>query len=154
MKIPVVLPMVHISVAPHGRLTVDLDGDPYEPAGVFSRGDLGDVLDEITTTLKSPVRVDVREADGTTYADFATPPDQHAEHAEHADGGPDPAKATDLKGAGFHPGEEIALAYVLTRQTANAQGNAPLSLPPALLASRREGLVMIGLTSHVIANIQ
>jgi len=147
MKIPVVLPVVHISVAAHGRLTVDVDGDPYEPGSVFARANVGDVLDQITTTLESPVRVEVQEDDGTTYADIATPPDQPA---EHTDGVSDPA----AKGTGFHPGEEIALAYVLTRQTADAQGNAPLSLPPALLASRREGLVMVGLTSHVIANIQ
>ena len=151
MKIPVVLPVVHINVAAHGRLTIDVDGDPYEPASVFTRGHVGDVLDKITTTLESPVRVEVSEADGTTYADIATPPDQPAEQTE---GVPDPAKTTDAKRVGFHPGEEVALAYVLTRQTADAQGNAPLTLPPALLASRREGLVMVGLTSHVIANIQ
>lgn len=151
MKIPVVLPVVHISVAAHGRLTIDIDGDPYEPAGVLSRGDLSDVLNQITTTLESPVRVEVREADGTTYADIATPPDQPA---EQTDGVPNRAKTSDTKRGGFHPGEEVALAYVLTRQRADPDGNAPMSLPPALLASRRAGLVMVGLTSHVIANIQ
>ena len=150
MKIPVVLPVVHISVTAHGRLTVDIDGDPYEPASVFTRGNLADVLAQITTTLDSPVRVEVQEADGTTYADLATPPDLPAEQPAE----PDPVKASDRAGTGFQPGEEVALAYVLTRQTADADGVAPLRLPPALLASRREGLVMVGLTSHVIANIQ
>ena len=151
MKIPVVLSVVHISVAADGRLAVDVDGEPYESASVFTRGALGNVLEQITTALDSPVRVEVREADGTTYADIATPPDQSA---EQSDAVPDPAKATDAKGAGFDPGEEVALAYVLTRQRAGADGVAPLRLPPALLASRRDGLVMVGLTSHVIANIQ
>lgn len=152
MKIPVVLPVVHISVAAQGRLTVDVDGDPYEPASVFTRGDLGGVLDQITATLDSPVRVKVSEADGTTYTDLATPPDDQS--VEQAVGVPDPENTTDAKRAGFHPGEEVALAYVLTRQTADAHGNASMSLPPALLASRRAGLVMVGLTSHVIADIQ
>lgn len=152
MKIPVVLPVAHIRIAAHGRLTVDIDGAPFESASVFTRGDLGDVLDQIATTLDSPVRVEVHEADGTTYADIATPPDD--QDAVQAVSVPDPAATTDARRAGFHPGEEVALAYVLTRQTADAQGNAPLSLPPALLASRREGLVLVGLTSHVIANIQ
>ena len=151
MKIPIVLPVVHISVTAHGRLAVDIDGDSYQPANVFTRVHMSDVLDEITAALESPVRVEVREADGTMYADIAKPPDQPAGQVDDV---PDPAKATDAKETGFHPGEEVALAYVLTRQTADAQGNAPLRLPPALLASHREGLVMVGLTSHVIANIQ
>ena len=150
MRIPVVLPVVHINVATHGRLTIDIDGDPYKSAGVFTRGDVGDVLAQITTTLDSPVRVEVREADGTTYADITTPPDQPAVQPAE----PDPAKAPDATPTGFQPGEEVALAYVLTRQTVDADGVAPLRLPPALLASRREGLVMVGFTSHVIANIR
>lgn len=150
MKIPVVLPVVHIGIAAHGRLTVDIDGSPYEPTGVFTRANLRDVLAQITTTLDSPVRVEVHEADGTTYADIATPPDTPAEHRAE----PDPAKASDEAGIGFQPGEEVALAYVLTRQTADADGVAPLRLPAALIASQRDGLVMVGLTSHVIANIR
>lgn len=150
MKIPVVLPVAHIRIAAYGRLTVDIDGAPYESASVFTRGDLGDVLDQIATTLDSPVRVEVHEADGTTYADIATPPDTPAEHTTE----PDPAKASDGTGTGFQPGEEVVIAYVLTRQTADADGVAPLRLPAALLASQRDGLVIVGLTSHVIANIQ
>ena len=151
MKIPVVLPVVHINVAAHGRLTIDIDRNPYQPASVFTRGNVGDVLDQITTTLESPVRVEVHEADGTTYADIATPPDMAVRPPEDqaAPGGPAGEDET-----GFQPGEEVALAYVLTRQTADNDGNAPLHLPAALLASRREDLVMLGLTSHVIANIK
>lgn len=151
MKIPVVLPVVHINVAAHGRLTIDIDGDSFEPASVFTRGNVGDLLDQITTTLESPVRVEVHEADGTTYADIATPPDTAARPPEDRTA---PGEPAGEDGTGFQPGEEVALAYVLTRQTADADGVAALRLPPALLASRREGLVMVGLTSHVIANIQ
>ena len=151
MKIPIVLPVVHISVTAHGRLTVDIDGDSYQPANVFTRGHVSDVLDQITTTLESPVRVEVREADGTMYADIATPPDTPTPQAADQAASETPATGN---GNGFQPGEEVAIAYVLTRQRADPDGNAPLRLPPSLLASRREGLVMVGLTSHVIASIQ
>ena len=150
MKIPIVLPVVHISVNAHGRLTVDIDGAPYQSANVFTRVHMSDVLDQITTSLESPVRVEVREADGTMYADIATPPDTPTPPADQA-ASETPATGN---GNGFQPGEEVALAYVLTRQRADPDGNAPLRLPPSLLASRREGLVMVGLTSHVIASIQ
>lgn len=151
MRIPVVLSVVHIDVAAHGRLTIDIDGNPYQAGSVFTRGNVGDVLDQITTALESPVRVEVREADGTTYADIATPPDTAARPPEDQTPPGGPAGGD---GTGFQPGEEVALAYVLSRQTADTDGNARLRLPPALLASRRGGLVMVGLTSHVIANIQ
>ena len=151
MKIPIVLPVVHISVTAHGRLTIDIDGDLYEPASVFTRGDVGVVLDQITTSLESPVRVEVREADGTTYADIATPPDTPTPQAADQAASETPVTGN---GNGFQPGEEVAIAYVLTRQRADPDGNAPLRLPPSLLASRREGLVMVGLTSHVIVSIQ
>ena len=153
MKIPIVLPVVHISVTAHGRFTIDIDGDLYEPASVFTRGDVGVVLDQITTSLESPVRVEVREADGTMYADIATPPDTPTPQAADQAASGTPARASGT-GTGFQPGEEVAIAYVLTRQRADLDGNAPLRLPPSLLASRREGLVMVGLTSHVIASIQ
>jgi hypothetical protein len=152
MKVPVVLPVVHINVATHGRLTIDIDGDPYQPDSVFTRRHLRDVLDEITTTLDSPVRVEVNETDGTTYADIATPPASPALPVD--EGRPQSGEPAGDDRAGFQPGEEVALAYVLTRQRADADGVAPLRLPPALLASRREGLVMVGLTSHVIATVQ
>ena len=147
MRVPVVLPVVGVEVAAHGRLTITVDGTPYEPGSVFTRRNLRDVLAQITTTLDSPVRVEVREADGTTYVDFATPPEQTT-------GSPEEATPEESRPGGFQPGEEVALAYILTRSTADTHGNAPLPLPPALMASRREGLVLVGLTSHTIATIQ
>ncbi|QBX57311.1 hypothetical protein EXE58_19030 [Nocardioides seonyuensis] len=112
---------------------------------------MGDVLDQITTMLDSPVRVEVREADGTTYADIATPPEHLTEPPKEESVWPTTPATSH---AGFMPGEQVALAYVLTRQTADLDGSAPLRLPPTLLASRRDGLVLVGLTSHTIATIQ
>lgn len=151
MKIPVVLPIVHVQVTKDGMLRIDVDGEPHDAGGRLSRGDLRSVLDQITTALDSPVRVEVTEADGTTYADIAIPPE------------PDPPPESELttthvaapgiSGAGFNPGEEIAIAYVVARQTADKDGTTALHLPPALLAAKREGLVLLGMTSRVIASV-
>ena len=113
-----------------------------------TRGDLRTVIDEITADLGAPVRVEVREADGSTYADIATPPESPAPAAAE----PSPTPSTPaLAGAGFQPGEEVALAYVVVRQNADAEGNAALNLPPALLAATRDGLVLLGMSSRTVA---
>ncbi|QBR91874.1 hypothetical protein [Nocardioides euryhalodurans] len=148
MKIPVVLSVVHVAIDADGVMTVDVDGVPRESEQGRTRGDLRAVIDEITSDIGAPVRVEVREADGSTYADIATPPGSSAPAAaESSPNSPSPA----LAGSGFQPGEEVALAYVVVRQNADAEGNASLNLPPALLAAARGGLVLFGMTSRTVA---
>ena len=147
MKIPVVLSVVHVAIDAEGVMTVDVDGVPRDSERRRTRGDLCALIDEIAADLGAPVRVEVREADGSTYADIATPPNRLAPAAtEPSPTPPSPA----LAGAGFQPGEEVALAYVVVRQNADAAGNAALNLPPALLAATRGGLVLLGMTSRTV----
>lgn len=146
MKIPVVLSVVHVAIDADGVLAVDVDGVPRDSEQGRTRGDLRAVIDEITSDLGAPVRVEVHEADGSTYADIATPPTPAPAAAERPPTPPPPP----LAGAGFQPGEEVALAYVVVRQNADAEGNASLNLPPALLAATRGGLVLLGMTSRTV----
>lgn len=147
MKIPVVLSVVHIAIDAAGVMAVDVDGVPRESVQGRTRGDLRSVIDEITSELGAPVRVEVREADGSTYVDVATPTESSGTAAAE----PAPALSTPaLAGAGFQPGEEVALAYVVVRQNADAEGNASLNLPPALLAATRGGLVLLGMSSRTV----
>jgi hypothetical protein len=151
MKIPIVLSTVHADVSADGRLRVDVDGEPYAFDRHLGRAELRSVLDGITTDLATGVRVEVHESDGTTYADIATPPDPSAPASE----APQPPTTTPaLAGAGFRPGEEVALAYVVVRQSADSDGNASINLPPALLAATRGGLVLLGLGSQTVAPIE
>lgn len=147
MKIPVVLSAVHVAIDADGVLAVDVDGVARDSEQRRTRCDLRAVIDEITSELGAPVRVEVREDDGSTYADIATPPDAPAPGA--AEPPPTPS-APALAGAGFQPGEEVALAYVVVRQNADAEGNASLNVPPALLAATRGGLVLLGMTSRTV----
>lgn len=148
MKIPVVLSTVHVDIGADGALAVDVDGEPYASDRALNRNDLPPVLDNITTDLGTAVRVQVREYDGTTYTDIATPPELSAPADEEpSPTSPPPAFA----GAGFHPGEEVALAYVVARQSADPEGNAAINLPPALLAAARDDLILLGLDSRAIA---
>lgn len=146
MKIPVVLSIVRVVIDADGVLAVDVDGVPRAFEQSRTRVHLRAVIDEITSDLGAPVRVEVQEADGSTFTDVATPPTRAPAGAEPPPTPPPPA----LAGAGFHPGEEVALAYVVVRQNADAEGNTSLNLPPALLTATRGGLVLLGMTSQTV----
>lgn len=153
MNIPIVLSVVHIEVTADGHLRVDVDGKPYADDRKLSRGDLRAIVDEISGELGTAVRVEVREADGSTYSDIETPQDRPVPEAEDQASGPETATPA-LTGAGFHPGEEVALAYVVVRQVADKDGNASVNLPPALVTAAREGLVLLGLGSLTVAPLE
>jgi hypothetical protein len=151
MKIPIVLSAVHVDISANGNVAVAVDGEPYAVDRHLGRAELRSVLDEITTDLGTAVRVEVRESDGTTYSDIATPPDFPAPASEE----PQPPTMTPaLAGAGFHPGEEVALAYIVGRQLADSDGNASINLPPALLAATHGGLLLLGLGSQSFAPVE
>lgn len=151
MKIPIVFSIVRADVKADGSLLVTVDGDPYAVDRHIGRAELRSILDRITTDLGTAVRVEVRESDGTTYSDIATPPDSRARGFEE----PQPRTTTPaLAGAGFRPGEEVALAYIIYRHSADSGGNASITLPPALLAAKRGGLVLLGLSSQTVAPIE
>ncbi|MFC5731672.1 MULTISPECIES: hypothetical protein [Nocardioides] len=151
MKVPVVLTTVRFNIDTEGRLEVRINGQPHAEDRTLSRHDLRSVLREITTRLGTAVRVEVHEADGTTYSDIETP----AENAAPIVMEPEPETATPaLAGAGFQPGEQVALAYVLARQEADANGNAAINLPTAMLTATHHGLVLFGLTSLTIAPVE
>jgi len=151
MKIPIVLSTVHADIRADGNVLVDLDGEPYAVDRQLGRAELQPVLDEITSSLGTAVRVEVRESDGTRYADIATPPDFPAPASEEPRL---PITTSALAGTGFRPGEEVALAYVVGRQVADLQGNASINMPPALVAATRGGLVLLGLSSKSFAPIE
>jgi hypothetical protein len=151
MKVPVVLTTVIFDIGTEGWLEVSVDGQPHAADRALTRDDLRSVLDEITASLGTAVRVEVHEADGTTYSDIETPAGAAAPDATE----PEAETATPaLAGAGFRPGEQVALAYVVARQEADANGNATINLPPALLSATRHGLVLLGLTSLTVAPVE
>lgn len=152
MKVPVVLPVVHVTVDGEGGLAVEVDGDPYDAEVALTRTNLQRVLDTITTERETAVRVEIRESDGTTYADFATPPEQNPEPP------PSPVPVAvampGISGTGFRPGEPIAVAYVLLKDVADEDGAAAVRLPPSVIAGRTAGMVLMGLESRVATLVE
>jgi hypothetical protein len=150
MKIPVVLTTIDVHVDTVGQLTVTVNGEPYADDRVLGRDDLRSVVREIATSVATAVRVKIHESDGTTYDDYAMPPESPGPVTDEPQL---PSRTPALAGAGFQPGEEVALAYVVVRQNADAEGNASLNLPPALLAATRGGLVLLGMTSRTVTQL-
>ena len=148
MKIPVVLSTVHVDIGAGRRSCRSTSTASRTPStGASGRAELRSVLDEITADLGTAVRVEVREADGTTYADIATPPESPG--AARPTGAGRPRRpSVRARGARFQPGEEVALAYVVARQTADAR-RADDRTPPARTRVRNagHGLVLLGMTS-------
>ena len=70
---PVVLPHVLVRVDDDGTLAVTVDGEPFEPeefAPPWRRSGFGTLIDAVTGDRRVPVRVEVREVDGTAFTDI------------------------------------------------------------------------------------
>lgn len=158
MKIPVVLPVVHVHVDDTGALTIDIDGQPYAHDQALSRNDLRATLCAITGERECAVRVEVVESDGTTYADIATPPDEASPRPSRepvvATTSDATSSAPGVTGTGFEPGERVVLAYVLLHGVADAAGRAVVHLPPSVMASRDSAMVLLGLQSRASALVE
>ncbi len=154
LRVPVVMPLVEVTVHHDGDLTVMLDREPYSADGALRRDDLKRVLGEIAADLNTALRVEVHEADGSTFTDIITPPR----------GTPDPVAAVEprpggcralvsafgISGEGFTAGEQVEVCVVVARQIADDDGTASLRLPPAVLADH-PNLVLVGRSSGAVA---
>lgn len=149
LRVPVVMPLVEVSVDQDGNLTVLLDREPYSADGALRRDDLKRLLPEIAADLGTPVRVEVHENDGSTFTDIVTPP-RDAPVAAAAPERKALASAFGISGEGFTAGEQVEVCIVVARQIADKDGTAHLRLPPALLADH-PGVVLVGRSSGAVA---
>lgn len=142
VRVPVVMPLVAVTIDQEGLLSVLLDREPYSADGALQRDDLKQVLDDIATDLRAPIRVEVHEADGSTFTDIVTPDRPHPNVVR-------PIEQTttsmgDVTGGGFLPNEEVAVAVVVAHLVASPDGAARLRLPPALLETHPGTVVLMG----------
>lgn len=152
LRIPVVMPLVEVTVGAEGVLDVRLDQEPYAADGALGREDLERVLKEIAAELGTPLRVEVRELDGTRFADFVSPPASNpargvAKLRSLPTGRPGLGEVT---GDGFNPNEQVTIAVVVAHQNADIDGTTCLRLPPALLAAHPGLVMLIGQTSGTV----
>jgi hypothetical protein len=148
VRVPVVMPLVEADVDKLGYLTVTLDREPYSADGSLTRDDLKRVLDDIAADLGTAVRVEVREADKSTFTDIVTPERPKLRMVKSV------REATlsvgEVAGDGFLPNEEVAVAVVVAHQVASTDGTARLRLPPALLEAHPGLVVFMGKRSGTV----
>lgn len=144
---PVVLPHVIITVTEAGALDVTVDNTPFPPpqdTTPWLRSTFGDLLDAVTKDRTIAVRIEVRESDGTTFTDIIrtrrrttpqppeTAPEDHS--GMHTPKGPGP-ELVEVAAEGFVPGEDVALAVIVSHTGATGTGLARALLDQAHLSS-------------------
>ncbi len=153
--VPVVLPHVVMTIAADGAMTVTVDGGVHEPeefAPPWRREDFARVLDQLTEQHRTPIRVEVREADGSVFTDIITPsqprPTPAPEPVAPAAAG---RELVVLHGEGFVPGEDVAIAVVIGHSDASPDGTARALLSPdQLAASPTREVILLGRVSGAL----
>ena len=132
---PVELPHVLVTVAADGTLTATVDGTPFpSPDGTaWTRATFGPLMDAITQDRTIAVRVEVRENDGSVFTDIlrtrkprrAAAPSQNpvpeTRRSRHARRLP---RLAEVTAGGFVPGEDIAVATIVSHTDATGTGEA------------------------------
>lgn len=137
-EVPVDLPNVIVTVAADGTLTAAVDGiaHPQPAAGAWTRATFGPLMDEITKDRTVSVRVEVRECDGGVFTDIihARKPAPRARAAEQEPvpgtrrgrraAMPRALRLMEVDGEGFVPGEDVAVAVIVSHTDATGTGAA------------------------------
>lgn len=157
-EVPVVLPHVVMVIAADGTMTVTVDEAPHKPepfAPPWRRESFAHVLDQLTTRHRSPLRVEVREADGTVFTDIITPgrrrrpePETPTEPVPKASALPE---LVAMHGEGFVPGEDVAVAVVIAHGDAGPDGTMRgLLTGDQLAASPTREVILLGRVSGTL----
>ena len=137
--VPVTIPTVVLRVRADGTVDATIDGLPLpapEQLGTWRRSSLPQIVDHASAERTIPVRIEVHEVDQTVFTDIisARPPRQPTPISE-ADPEPGPRRGrralppcvprlVEVRGDGFVPGEDVALAVIVAHTDATGTGAA------------------------------
>lgn len=123
------MPVIRLAVHDDGTMSASVDGEPLAPPvaeGVWRRGSFARIVDQVTAERMIPARVEVTEADGSTFTDIITATARKNIPAADLPK-PEPADAPrllEVTGEGFVPGEDVALCRIIRHTDATATGTA------------------------------
>ena len=123
------MPVIRLAVHDDGTMSATVDGEPLAPPvaeGVWRRGLFAQIVDQVTAQRMIPARVEVTEADGSTFTDIITATARKNIPAPDLPK-PEPANAPrllEVTGEGFVPGEDVALCRIIRHTDAAATGTA------------------------------
>lgn len=147
---PVVVPVVEFTITADGAMTVTVEGVAYMPepfAPGWRREAFPTILDALTAQYRSPLRVQVHEADGSTFTDIITPPRERPTPKPWEARTPAAVVSPPVRAAqpvlhqvaGFVPGEDVAVAIIHAHTDASSDGTAR-----ALLTAEQAALAVTG----------
>src|SRR5699024_1294718 len=143
---PVVLTHAIISVTEAGALDVTINGAPYPPqeGGTWTRSTFGALLGAITADRTIAVRVAVQESDGSVFTDTiwarrrTTRPlpktDPEGQRGKRSKKAREP-RLVEVTADGFVPGEDVAVAAIVSHTDATGTGAARTLLDAGQLGS-------------------
>lgn len=153
---PIALPHLVVQVGPTGLLTVTLDGAsfPFADGVPWTRSGFGELLDTVTEHRRISVRVEVQETDGSTFTDIIPPLRPRPLPALTPIASSPVPVATELlevTGAGFVPGEDVAVAIVVATADASGTGRVralidtrqPSDAGEVILFGRISGTILV-----------
>ena len=156
---PTAVVMVRIVVAEDGTLSVTVDGAPYLPpefSPPWRRSAYPHIVDAISQHTGQTLRVDVIEIDGRVITDYRTPPKPRPVSPEPAAlpvaAAPQPAAPVEavprfaqLTGSGFVPGEDVAVAVIISHTETAHDGIARALIDSRYLAACPTGeAILVG----------
>ena len=159
---PVELPHVLVTVAADGVLSATVDGTPFPSpdAGAWTRATFGPLMDAITKDRTIAVRVEVRESDGSVFTDIlrtrkprrsAAPsetPVPETRRSRHARRVP---RLAEVTAGGFVPGEDVAVATIVSHTDATGTGEARALIDLDDLPDGTHEVIMFGRVSGTLA---
>lgn len=149
---PVVLPHAVITVTETGALDVTMDGtDVPPPEGeAWTRSTFGPLLDLLTRDRTVTVRIEVHENDGTVFTDVirarrrtrpepseteAQPEAEDERTTQFTSRSKRRPDLVEVSGEGFVPGEDVAVAVIVSHTDATDTGHARTLLDRGRLRS-------------------
>ena len=159
---PIELPHVLVTVAGDGTLAAMVDGAPFaSPDGsAWTRATFGPLMDAITKDRTIAVRVEVRESDGSVFTDIlrtrkprhAAVPSQNpvpeTRRSRHARRMP---RLAEVTAEGFVPGEDVAVATIVSHTDATGTGEARALIDLDDLADGAHEVILFGRISGTLA---
>lgn len=132
---PVELPHVLVTVAADGTLAAMVDGTPFASpeATAWTRATFGPLMDAITKDRTIAVRVEVRENDGTVFTDIlrtrkprraAVPTEVPVQETRRSRYPRRVPRLAEVTAHGFVPGEDVAVATIVSHTDATGTGEA------------------------------
>ena len=159
---PVELPHVLVTVAADGTLAAMVDGTPFaSPDGsAWTRATFGPLMDAITKDRTVAVRVEVRECDGSVFTDIIHPrtprraaplpkrPMPETRRSRHARRVP---RLMEVAADGFVPGEDVAVATIVSHTDATGTGEARALIDLDDLPDGTHEVILFGRISGTLA---